>query len=114
MGILKTMMESFNAERHDAAFESFVLDAVENRSYRNTMLEACGDPDCDNDEVDANDEHMEKLLSAIPETDIDEDDELIREGAVMGVDEKGETKKMTLEECLDAYIPETTWSEEVA
>lgn len=108
--MLRTMMETFNAEKHDASFEAFVLDANERRDVNMEMLEACGDVGCDTEDSDYGDEHLDKLIDAIPETDIDEDSDLIEEGCVGNcTDEKGEKKKMTLDECTEAYIPPTEY-----
>jgi len=105
--MLKTMREQMNKQRADIAFESFVLDYIERRPVIMTMLECCGAPECDHEEDDWSDKGMSQLIDSIPETDIDDDADMIRENKIEANNEKGEKKEMSIDECCEAYIPDT-------
>lgn len=102
--MLKTMRAELNANRTDVALEQLIVDAGYNAPIRDVILEAAGDTEPD---PDCPDEEFEKLIEGIPETEIDDDDDSLMEGKVVGKDELGEKKEMTLDEVEEQLIPET-------
>lgn len=113
--MLNTLKTVLSQEKSDATFESLTLDAVINSPVRDAMLESMGDTDPD---PDIPDEEMEKLINTIPETDIDDPDccEEVAGNEVSGgknkdgsdpVDADGNPRKQTIDECIEAYIPDT-------
>ncbi len=103
--MLKTMREALNAERLDVALETYMLDAGDRAEVRDTVLESMGECDTDCD-PDVPDEDVEKLIDTIPETDIDDADSFM-EGDVVGKDELGNDKKMSVDDVEKDIVPET-------
>lgn len=113
--MLKTLKAALHQEKSDATFESLTLDAVTNSHVRDIMLEAMGDTEPN---ADAPDEEMEKLIATIPETDIDDPeacDEIAcnevagarnKDGSTP-LDAEGNEKKLSVDECIENYIPMT-------
>lgn len=113
--MLNTMRAELNKEKSDVTFESLLMDQVTGMPVREAMLDAMGDTDPDPDIPDA---EMEKLIETIPETDIDDPDVVdeVAKGEVGNgrekdgstpKDEDGNDRKQTVDECIEAYIPDT-------
>lgn len=104
--MLKTLRDQLNATKSDASFEGFVLDSIERSSVRDIILEDCGAPECreDDDFVDGD---ISKLIDSLPESDIDLDNDSIIQGIIKARDEQGNDTDMTVDECCEAYIPDT-------
>lgn len=105
--MLKTLRAQLASHKSDASFEGFVLDALERTTARDIMLEECGAPECNHEDDDYCDEDIGKLIDALPESDIDLDNDSIIQGIIHGRDEQGNEKDMSVEECCEAYIPPT-------
>lgn len=105
--MLKTLRAQLASHKSDASFEGFVLDALERSTARDIMLEECGSPECRHEDDDYCDEDIGKLIDALPESDIDLDNDSIIQGIIHGRDEQGNEKDMSVEECCEAYIPIT-------
>lgn len=105
--MLKTLRAQLATKRADVSFEGFVLDAIERAPQREIMLEECGAPECRHDDDDYCDEDIGKLIDALPESDIDMDNDSIIQGIIHGRDAQGNEQDMSVEECCEAYIPPT-------
>lgn len=105
--MLKTLRAQLATKRADVSFEGFVLDAIERAPQRDIMLEECGAPECRHDDDDYCDEDIGKLIDALPESDIDMDNDSIIQGIIHGRDAQGDEQDMSVEECCEAYIPPT-------
>jgi len=99
--MLKTMREELNSAKLDTALESMIVDAGDRAICRDIMLEACGD--C---EPTGDDPEMERIIATIPETEIDDVDTITESGATVK-NEVGEDEKMSDEEILEHFIPDT-------
>lgn len=105
--MLKTLRAQLATKRADVSFEGFVLDAIERAPQRDIMLEECDAPEYRHGDDDYCDEDIGKLIDALPESDIDLDNDSIIQGIIHGRDEQGNEKDMSVEECCEAYIPPT-------
>lgn len=99
--MLKTMREELNSAKLDTAMESMIVEAGDRAICRDTILEACGDV-----EPTGDDPEMERIIATIPETEIDDADVLTESGATVK-NEVGEDEKMTDDEILEHFIPDT-------
>lgn len=105
--MLKTLRESLNNHRSNESFESFVLDSIERREVRKTMLEAVDAPESKYEDDDYSDSDITALIDTIPESDIDLDNEAIIQDFIRARDEQGRPVNMSVDECIEKYIPNT-------
>ena len=105
--MLKTLRESLNNHKSNLTFESFVLDSMERRETRKTMLEAVGAPESKYEDDEFNDEDIEAIIDTIPESDIDMDNDAIVQDLIRARDEQGRPIDITVDECIEKYIPDT-------
>ena len=102
--MLKIMRESLNAAKLDSTMEAQILDHVSRGEVRDIIMEALGEPaDVDPDEI--SEDEMEKLIDSIPETDIDDADEIM-ESTIVAHNEYGDKVNVDCLEAADQLIPD--------